>query len=289
MITFFKRLSGKNKLIFFAVSIFLIIVGNLLTKDNVSTRLQGDSDYAEITPTNYILLEDEVESDELERKKVLSEKTEEKTNLKQLGQEVKVVKVIDGDTVQVLLNGQTQTLRLIGINTPETVDPRKPVECFGREASNKAKEILDGKIVYLEFDPSQGTYDKYNRRLSYIFLADGTSFNKLMIREGFAYEYTYDNKYKYQEEFRSAQIEAEKNKKGLWADGACSGDVSEPVLKNSSSQTSSSQNSNNSSCGSKKYCGDMSGCEEAKFYLNSCGLDRLDADHDGVPCESICN
>jgi len=128
----------------------------------------------------------------------------------------KVVKVIDGDTVAVEINGKTETIRLIGLNTPETVDPRKPVERFGIEASNKAKEILTGKSVRLEADGIVGERGKYGRLLRYIFLEDGTNFNKMMISEGYAYEYTYNSPYKYQEEFKEAEKEAREAKKGLW-------------------------------------------------------------------------
>lgn len=132
-----------------------------------------------------------------------------------------VTKVIDGDTVEINLNGAKETLRLIGINTPETVDPRKPVECFGREASNKAKEILTGKQVRIESEASQGDRDKYGRLLTYVFLKDGTHFNKYMIEQGYAYEYTYDLPYKYQNEFKAAQTSAKNAGRGLWAPGAC--------------------------------------------------------------------
>lgn len=133
----------------------------------------------------------------------------------------KVVKVVDGDTINVEINGQVTRLRLIGIDTPEVVDPRKPVQCFGREASAKAKELLSGQSVKLESDPSQGEFDKYGRTLRYVYLADGRSFNKLMIEDGYAHEYTYDIPYKYQAEYKQAQKNAEKNKRGLWADNAC--------------------------------------------------------------------
>jgi len=132
-----------------------------------------------------------------------------------------VTKVVDGDTIDVEINGESARLRLIGINTPETVDPRKPVECFGKEASAAAKELLFGKKVRLEADPSQTDRDKYDRLLRYVFLEDGTNFNELMIVRGYAYEYTYDVPYKYQKEFKAAQKFAEGNKKGLWADGVC--------------------------------------------------------------------
>ena len=135
---------------------------------------------------------------------------------------VRVTRVIDGDTIRVLIQGKEDTVRLIGIDTPETVDPRKPIQCFGEEASIKAKATLEGKTVILEFDPTQGERDKYGRLLRYVFL-DGLNFNKLMISEGYAHEYTYQNNpYKYAEEFRSAQKQARDNKKGLWADGVCS-------------------------------------------------------------------
>lgn len=133
----------------------------------------------------------------------------------------KVVKVVDGDTLDLNINGTTERIRLIGVNTPESVEPRQPVECFGIEASNRAKEILTGKTVILEKDPSQGDRDKYGRLLGYIFLQDGTNFGKKMISDGYAYEYTYDGKYKYQSEFKAAQADAQVNKRGLWADGAC--------------------------------------------------------------------
>lgn len=196
-----------------------------------------------------------------------------------------VLKVIDGDTINVSINGKSETLRLIGIDTPETVDPRKPVQCFGREASNKAKEILSGKKVFLESDPTQGERDKYNRLLRYVFLEDGTFYNKFMISDGFAHEYTYNLPYKYQKEFKKAQTEAMNNKKGLWADNACNNFVNTtPVIT-----ISVIPNSGNYSCNGKTKCTQMINCEEAKFYLNSCGASTLDGDKDGTPCESLCN
>ncbi len=72
-----------------------------------------------------------------------------------------VIKVIDGDTITIAIDGKNETLRLIGINTPETVDPRTTVECFGKEASAKAYEFLDGRSVRIEQDASQGERDKY--------------------------------------------------------------------------------------------------------------------------------
>lgn len=139
-----------------------------------------------------------------------------------------VVKVVDGDTVDVDIEGKVERLRLIGINTPETVDPRKPVECFGREASAKAKEWLEGREVSLEPDPSQAERDKYGRLLRYLKTKDGLFYNLEIIRQGYAYEYTYDVPYKYQQEFKTAQAEARAAGRGLWADGVCGQDNLKP-------------------------------------------------------------
>lgn len=136
-----------------------------------------------------------------------------------------VIKVVDGDTLSVDINGKIEKLRLIGMDTPETVDPRKPVQCFGKEASNKAKELLDGKRVRLESDPTQDDRDKYDRLLRYVILEDGTNFNEMMIREGYAHEYTYKDPYKYWLDFKNAEKEARTNQRGLWAENTCDGDT----------------------------------------------------------------
>ncbi|MBI2613319.1 MAG: thermonuclease family protein [Candidatus Levybacteria bacterium] len=201
---------------------------------------------------------------------------------------VLVTKVIDGDTIQVDIYGKNETLRLIGIDTPETVDPRKPVQCFGKEASAKAKSLLSNKSVRLEADPTQGERDKYQRLLRYVFLEDGTNFNKLMISEGYAHEYTYNTPYKYQLEFKQAQKDAEMNKLGLWADNACSTSTPQSTPTTIINGTTS-DNNGNFTCAGKTTCGQMASCAEAQFYLNSCGVSRLDGDKDGVPCETLCN
>jgi micrococcal nuclease len=137
-----------------------------------------------------------------------------------------VISVTDGDTIKINFNGKIETLRLIGMDTPETVDPRKPVQCFGKESSEKAKEILSGKKVRLEADPTQGDRDQYGRLLRFVFLEDGTFFNKKMIEDGFAHEYTFQSKpYKYQAEFQDAENSARENNRGLWAPDTCNGDT----------------------------------------------------------------
>ena len=134
-----------------------------------------------------------------------------------------VTKVIDGDTLEVERNNIKEKVRLIGINTPETVDPRRKVECFGREASDYAKKTLSGQSIHLVFDSSQDQRDKYGRLLAYIYLSDNSLFNLQMISAGYAYEYTYKIPYLHQAEFKSAQATAKTNKLGLWSPSSCNG------------------------------------------------------------------
>lgn len=133
----------------------------------------------------------------------------------------RVARIIDGDTFEVETAGGLEKVRLIGVNTPESVDPRRPVECFGREASAKAEELLGDKEVELEADPSQTDRDRYGRLLRYVRTREGLFYNLEIIKLGYAHEYTFDLPYKYQAEFKAAQLEAQNKKAGLWADGAC--------------------------------------------------------------------
>ncbi|MDP3996816.1 MAG: thermonuclease family protein [bacterium] len=167
-----------------------------------------------------------------------------------------VTDVVDGDTLKINMNGTVETLRLIGIDTPETVDPRKPVQCFGTEASNRAKALLSGQKVRIEADPTQDTRDRYGRLLVYIYRDDGLFFNKAMVADGYAYEYTYDKAYKYQAEFKVAQLAAQNVGKGLWSPNTCNG-VADPVSSDTDTQTTGKYHT--SSYGTSKY-----------YYLDSC-------------------
>jgi micrococcal nuclease len=132
-----------------------------------------------------------------------------------------VIKVVDGDTIWVDNNGKRQKIRMIGLDTPESVDPRKPVQCFALEASAQAKTILGGQSVYLETDPSQDSVDRYGRTLAYVWTASERLFNLDMITDGFAFEYTYDLPYRYQQDFKAAENDARTQERGLWSPGAC--------------------------------------------------------------------
>lgn len=133
----------------------------------------------------------------------------------------RVTRIIDGDTIVITRNGIQEKIRLIGVNTPESVDPRRKVECFGKEASAFTTTLLLNKEVYLESDPSQTDRDRYGRLLRFIFLPDGTLVNREIIAKGYGHEYTYRTPHKYHDDFRLAQQEAERKKLGLWADDVC--------------------------------------------------------------------
>jgi len=141
----------------------------------------------------------------------------------------RVVQVVDGDTIKVDENGRTETVRIIGIDTPETVDPRKPVQCFGREASVKAHELLDGQRVYLTPDPTQDSRDRYGRLLAYVDREDGLDYGLWMISNGYAHEYTYHLPYQRQAAYRAAEAEARAAERGLWAPYTCGGDTKKPA------------------------------------------------------------
>lgn len=130
-----------------------------------------------------------------------------------------VNRVIDGDTVEVNIDGLQQKLRYIGINTPETVDPRRTVQCFGKEASSQNKSLVEGKTVYLDKDVSET--DKFGRLLRFVYLKlDDGSFlfvNDYLVRQGFAYADRYPPDIKYADKFLRAQQEAQHNKRGLWS------------------------------------------------------------------------
>ena len=122
----------------------------------------------------------------------------------------KVIRVVDGDTIEI---EGGEKVRYIGIDTPETVDPRKTVQCFGVEASKKNKELVEGKTVRLEKDITDR--DKYSRLLRYVWV-DGLFVNLELVKQGFANSYSYPPDIKYQKEFLAAEIGAREAERGLW-------------------------------------------------------------------------
>jgi len=129
-----------------------------------------------------------------------------------------VERVVDGDTIVVSFSANTglglkEKLRLIGVDTPETVDPRKPVERYGKEATRFVTDWLLGRAVRLAFEPEIRDY--YGRLLAYVFLADGTCCNLQIVAEGYGFAYT-KYPFMFMDDFRKAERLARTKKRGLW-------------------------------------------------------------------------
>ena len=177
-------------------------------------------------------------------------------------QEATVTNVVDGDTIDVSFNGKTQRVRLILVNTPETVHPSEPVQFFGSEASKYTKDQLLNKTVYLEKDVSET--DKYGRYLYYVWLARPKTneptqeevgkynFNSLLLENGYAQLATYPPDIKHVDFFRTRQTIARENNYGLWNDNnaakfnqtVAASDTIQPLVGNVSANTGGGGNSN---------------------------------------------
>lgn len=195
--------------------------------------------------------------------------------VKSTGQLTAVIRVIDGDTIEI---EGGQKVRYIGIDTPETVHPSEPVGCYGVEASNKNKELVLNKEVRLEKDISET--DIYGRLLRYVFVGD-LMVNELLVREGYAQSSSYPPDIKYQHKFIEAQRLAREEGKGLWGSICDNWDNSTPT-------TSTTNDSSGGSfvCDCSKTCSKtIKSCEEAQYLLNTCGCSARDGDKDGIACD----
>ena len=123
-----------------------------------------------------------------------------------------VTRVVDGDTI-VIDTGEK--VRYIGMNTPESVDPRRPVQCFGKEASEYNKQLVTGKKVRLVKDVSET--DKYGRLLRYVYLEDGTFVNEKLVRDGYASVMTIPPDVQLSNIINAAEREARADRRGFWA------------------------------------------------------------------------
>ncbi|KKS44073.1 MAG: Micrococcal nuclease-like protein [candidate division CPR1 bacterium GW2011_GWA2_42_17] len=153
-----------------------------------------------------------------------------------------------------------ERVRYIGIDTPETVDPRKPVQCFGVEASKKNKELVEGKTVRLEKDITDR--DKYNRLLRYVWFGD-TLINQALVEQGYAKSYSYPPDIKYQDKFVAAEKKAREDKLGLWT--ACDSATPAVSVTPTAAVTASASNP---SCAIK---GNISAAGEKIYHLQGCG------------------
>ena len=225
------------------------------------------------------------------------------------------VKIVDGDTIDVLYEGETERLRIQGMDTPETKDPRYPVQCFGQKATDRAKELLENQNIILETDGSRG---KYQRLLAYIRFTDGTDYGEKMIRDGYAWHYS-----KYPHDRMEAYAEAERfardNNNGLWSSSTCNGEKKslEEVVEETKKSVSKiieevipkvmeapapiptptpieTAPQTTYDCSGNTYnCGDFKTHQEAQNAFEYCqqevgkDIHKLDQDKNGDACESL--
>lgn len=190
----------------------------------------------------------------------------------------KVVKVSDGDTIEVMRDGRAEKIRLAGIDCPEKK------QAFGQAAKRFTLNLAAQKIVTVQVE----TTDRYGRKVAEVILPDGRSLNRDLIRAGYAWWY---RKYSSDATLGALESEARGDRRGLWADP-------NPVppwdwrhgdkIVASSGVSSQTFPAISRDCGQKGFCKEMTSCEEAMFFLKKCGVSSLDRDGDGTPCESLC-
>ncbi|MYL50089.1 nuclease [Halobacillus litoralis] len=207
-----------------------------------------------------------------------------------------VTNVVDGDTIDIQINGKEERVRLLLVDTPETVHPDKPVQPFGPEASDYAKEKLSGKDVRFEYDGPKR--DHYDRLLGYVWI-NGENFNQQLLEKGFArYAYEYDPPYVHSASMKNAETRAIQEEKGIWS---IDGYVTDEGFREGESSSVEETPASSTYAGGLPYdpqgpdrdCGDFSSQEEAQAFYEAAGgpaqdPHRLDGhDQDGLVCESL--
>ena len=190
----------------------------------------------------------------------------------------KVVGIADGDTFTLLTGDKQQVkVRLSEIDAPEKAQP------FGTRSRQALSDLIFSKDVVVV----QDDIDRYGRLVGQVYVGS-ININRKMVQEGMAWVYL---QYLKDETLLQDEKAAREAKRGLWSLPNTEQVPPWEWRKGSRSATSEEpkENSPQYECGTKRYCKEMSSCEEAKYYLEHCGLTRLDGDGDGVPCESLCN
>lgn len=193
-----------------------------------------------------------------------------------------VTRVTDGDTIEVqLAGGQVEKIRMIGVDTPETVHPTKGEQPFGRAASDFTKTTLTGQQVYLEVDVEER--DRYGRLLAYVYLPNGTMYNAILADEGYAQMATYPPNVRYVTVFKALQADARAGARGLWGLEAPPAEPAEPTPALGLPYDPN---------GPDRDCGDFNTQAAAQVFFEAAGgpardPHKLDSDNDGVVCESL--
>jgi micrococcal nuclease len=197
------------------------------------------------------------------------------------------VRVVDGDTIEVSIDGRVYKVRYIGMDTPETVHPQKPVQWMGPEATAANRRLVEGRDLYLEKDVSET--DKYGRLLRYVYVAAISGelifVNVELVRQGYAQVSTYPPDVRYQDVLLAAQWEARAAGRGLWGARPVPTVVTGPISPTPAQPAACD-------CGGNLYnCADFPTQAAAQACYRYCwsmvGRDvhRLDGDGDGVACE----
>lgn len=191
--------------------------------------------------------------------------------------------VVDGDTIDVRIDGQVIRVRFIGVDTPEVFGA---MDCFGREGSNFTKgQLTPGLAIKLEKDVSET--DRFGRLLRYVYLPDGRMYNEVLVHDGYAQVATFPPDVKYQQWFLDAQRDARTANRGLWA--ACGSSHSAPLNQSGVSPTQS----NNCDVSYPTVCIpeyapdlDCGQITYKRFAVRQPDPHRFDADGDGIGCEN---
>lgn len=181
----------------------------------------------------------------------------------------KVVKVLDGDTIEVLLADKIERIRLSEIDCPEKGQP------FGQAAKRFVLKLAAGQIVTVNVH----TVDRYGRIVGEVILPGGLNLNAHLVAEGYAWHYKY---YSDNPALAQMEIRARAKKAGLWEEP----NPIPPWDWRRGKRVF--LNENNKACTEKRFCHEMNSCQEAQFFFQTCGLLNLDSDSDGVPCEKLC-
>jgi len=184
----------------------------------------------------------------------------------------KVIAISDGDTLTVLKDKTQYKIRLSEIDTPEKRQP------YGKKAKQALSDLVFGKTISVKVE----TTDRYGRTVGRIYLGD-LDVNAEMVRNGHAWVY---QKYAKDKNLYQLEVIAKENEVGLWS--LPEAQKIPPWEWRRGKREISVKEVATFKCGAKRYCNQMANCNEAVFYLNKCGLSRLDGDKDGIPCESLC-
>ncbi|WP_117170956.1 thermonuclease family protein [Paraliobacillus sediminis] len=196
-----------------------------------------------------------------------------------------VDRVVDGDTVHIILDGEEESVRLLLVDTPETKHPNLPIQPYGEQASQFANETLaEGKQIQIEYDGPKR--DKYGRLLAYIWV-DGELFNEMLLEEGFArYAYEYDPPYTHSDRLNDAETEAKEADRNIWSED---GYVTEDGFTTIDINETTSETSETEETSVDIYYQNCTAVHDANASPVSKGDPgygkHLDRDGDGIACE----